>query len=179
MHYGQIFDADVANGPGFRVSVFVSGCRNHCPGCFQPETWDFNYGKEWDLDVIQRVVEMLRPDHIRGLTVLGGDPFEPENMFQVLQLMTYIRGTYRNKDIWVYTGYTYEYLRNIEQSHPQVNQALVDSMLSCIDVLVDGPFIESQKDLTLTFRGSRNQRLIDLRAMREIGNLNDIQLWKE
>lgn len=179
MHYGQIFDADVANGPGFRVSVFVSGCRNHCPGCFQPETWDFNYGKEWNDDVMRRVVEMLCPGHIRGLTVLGGDPFEPENIFQVTQLMTHVRNAYQNKDIWVYTGYTYEYLRNIQRYHPSVDQSLVDSMLSCIDVLVDGPFVEAQKDLTLTFRGSRNQRLINLRAMRETGNLNEIRLWEE
>ena len=162
MNYGRINKTDTANGTGVRVSLFVSGCRNRCKSCFQPETWDFNYGEEFTLKTFIEIDNALDPDYIDGLTILGGDPFEPENIEMVTAICESIRRVNPGKTIWIYTGYLYEDLRGLE-------------IMRYIDVLVDGPFIESKKDISLQFRGSSNQRIIDVRATRRFGT---ITLWK-
>ena len=159
MYYGTIKNFDVADGPGCRVSLFVSGCRNHCPGCFNQETWDFHYGQEFTAETEQMILQALAPDYIQGLSLLGGDPFEPENQRELLRLLRSVKSAFPKKDIWAYTGYTLERLRNAE-GHPRCE--VTDEMLSMIDILVDGPFIEARKNISLRFRGSDNQRIIDL-----------------
>lgn len=150
MHYGGIKKCDIANGPGVRVSLFVSGCRNHCRGCFNPETWDFDYGDPFTEKAEEEIVNALCPAWIQGLSILGGDPMEPENEAALLPLLIRIREELPDKDIWIYTGYRFEDVK--------------DSLLiPFADVIVDGPFIEREKDISLPFRGSRNQRIIDLR----------------
>ena len=149
MHYSIIKKCDIANGPGVRVSLFVSGCRNHCKGCFQPETWDFNFGQPFTRETENEIIEALRPAWIQGLTVLGGDPMEPENKEGLLTFLKRLRMELPDKDIWLYTGYLWEDVSN-------------EPILNFVDVLVDGPFIEAEKDAGLAFRGSRNQRIIHL-----------------
>lgn len=154
---------DIADGPGVRVSLFVSGCRNHCPGCFQPETWAFDYGDPYT-DVTQKLLlSLLNHSWIQGLTLLGGDPMEPENQQALLSLAQEVKRQCPTKDIWLYTGYTWDEVRG-------------SLLLPYIDVLVDGKFIESQKDLTLLFRGSSNQRLIDVQKSLQ---RNEVVLWDE
>lgn len=150
MNYAAIKKADIANGPGVRVSLFVSGCRNHCPGCFNPETWDFDYGEPFTKQTEEELIMALRPSWIQGLSILGGDPMEPENQEALLPFLRHVKEELPEKDIWLYTGYCIE----------DVTGSL---LLSYVDVLVDGPFIEAEKDISLAFRGSRNQRIIDLR----------------
>ena len=150
MNYAAIKKADIANGPGVRVSLFVSGCRNHCPGCFNPETWDFDYGEPFTKQTEEELIMALRPSWIQGLSILGGDPMEPENQEALLPFLRRVKEELPEKDIWLYTGYCIE----------DVAGSL---LLSYVDVLVDGPFIEAEKDISLAFRGSRNQRIIDLR----------------
>lgn len=162
MNYGRINKTDIANGPGVRVSLFVSGCRNRCKGCFQPETWDFNYGETFTEDVFREIYEAMSPDHITGLTILGGDPMEPENIEMVTLISKNIKDWFPDKTIWIYTGYLYEDLKDL-------------AIMRYIDVLIDGPFIESKKDISLQFRGSSNQRIIDIPATRKSG---DIKLWR-
>ena len=150
MNYGKIIRNDIANGPGLRVSLFVSGCRNHCKGCFQPETWDFDYGRPFTRETEDEIIAALRPSWIQGLSILGGEPMEPENQEALRPFLERVRAELPDKDIWVYSGYTYETLSR-------------SRLLSPVDVLVDGPFIEAEKDISLTFRGSRNQRIIRLK----------------
>ena len=159
MYYGTIKNFDIADGPGCRVSLFVSGCRNHCPGCFNQETWDFHYGQEYTAETEQMILQALAPDYIQGLSLLGGDPFEPENQRELLRLLRSVKSAFPKKNIWAYTGYTLEKLQNAE-GHPRCEAT--DEMLSMIDILVDGPFIEAKKNISLRFRGSENQRIIDL-----------------
>lgn len=163
MYYGNIKKHDIADGPGVRVSLFVSGCRHHCKGCFNSETWSFTYGQPYTEDTEKEIMEALRPDYIAGLTVLGGEPFEPENQREVVKLLKKVRETYPQKNIWCYTGYLYDV--DLTEGG-KVYTEVTDEMLSCIDVLVDGEFVEAEKDLTLKFRGSRNQRLISLHQNR-------------
>lgn len=158
MNYGGIIKNDIANGPGVRVSLFVSGCRNHCPGCFQPETWDFGYGEPFTKKTETEIMKALRPSWIQGLSILGGDPMEPENRRALLPLLKRIRVFLPEKDVWLYTGYVYETVKDAE-------------ILKWVDVVVDGPFIEAEKDISLSFRGSRNQRII--RRERKGGTEND------
>ena len=160
MYYGEIKNCDIANGIGVRVTLFVSGCRNHCPGCFQPETWDFAYGKPFTEETQAYLLELLKPEYINGLTLLGGDPFEPENQRALLPFLHRVKETYPNKDIWAYTGYTWEELTS--GTH-RVSTADTPDMLRLIDFLVDGPFIQSQKNIRLRFCGSDNQRIIDVK----------------
>lgn len=159
MNYGEIKRTDVANGPGVRVSLFVSGCTHYCKGCFNSEAWDFNYGKPYTEQVEEEILQALRPDFIKGLTILGGEPMEEVNRLSVLGLMKKVKEQFPEKDIWCYTGYEYEkdLLRWILEGRSEVAQ-----MLQYIDVLVDGEFVETRKNLSLTFRGSENQRLIDI-----------------
>lgn len=158
MNYAAIKPCDIANGPGVRVSLFVSGCTHHCPGCFQPETWDFNYGQPYTVDVAAQVLQMLAPDYIEGLTLLGGEPMEPANREALLPLVRAVRKQYPNKTIWCYSGYVFEQLRAGNPGPADTAQEL----LSLLDVLVDGPFVEAKKDLGLRFRGSSNQRLVSV-----------------
>ena len=173
MHYGEIKNCDIANGIGVRVSLFVSGCTNHCEGCFQPETWDFNYGNDFTEETENRILEMLAPDYICGLTVLGGEPFEPENQRVLVDFLRKVRRKYPEKSIWCFTGFTLEMLET-EGTHCHCEAT--EEMLSLIDVLVDGRFDKSEKNISLRFRGSENQRLIDLNLTRECGTLT---LWNE
>ena len=154
MNYGAVKKTDIANGPGVRVSLFVSGCRNHCSGCFQPETWDFDYGEPFTEENENEIIEALSPSWIQGLSVLGGDPMEPENQVALLPFLRRVKETMPDKDIWLYTGYLLESVG-------------MSPLLSYADVVVDGPFIEAEKDLSLAFRGSRNQRIIYLRKGEE------------
>ena len=150
MNYAEIKKVDIANGPGVRVSLFVSGCRNHCKGCFNPETWDFDYGRPFTRATEDEIIEAVRPSWIKGLSILGGEPTEEENAAVLIPFLKRVRAALPDKDIWLYSGYTYEALRDKE-------------ILTLVDVLVDGPFLLEQKDAGLAFRGSRNQRIIDLR----------------
>lgn len=173
MHYGEIKNCDIANGIGVRVSLFVSGCTNHCEGCFQPETWDFNYGNDFTEETENRILEMLAPNYICGLTVLGGEPFEPENQRVLVDFLRKVRRKYPEKSIWCFTGFTLEMLET-EGTHCHCE--VTEEMLSLIDVLVDGRFDKNKKNISLRFRGSENQRLIDLNLTRECGTLT---LWNE
>ena len=160
MNYATIKNYDIADGPGVRVSLFVSGCRHHCKGCFNAETWDFRFGQPYTKETQAEILDYLKPDYIQGFTLLGGEPFEPENQVELVHLLREIRQTYPKKDIWCYTGYLYD-VDLIKGG--KVFTDVTQEMLSYIDVLVDGEFIEAEKDLSLEFRGSRNQRIIDLR----------------
>ena len=171
MYYGQIKTCDIANGPGVRTTLFVSGCRHHCEGCFQPETWDFEYGKPFDRDAMAAVLAALRPDWISGLSILGGDPMEPENQKALLPFLHDVRWLRPDKTIWLYTGDVYEELLD----GPRRTE-WTDSILACVDVLVDGPFVEDLKNITLRFRGSENQRIIDMNATRAVG---EVRLWDD
>lgn len=157
MYYGKMNPLDIANGPGVRVSLFVSGCRNHCKGCFQPETWAFDYGQPFDNYAWKKLFELLENPHVAGLSILGGDPMEPENRGPVLDICKAVRKRFGDsKSIWIWTGYLWEDIRN-------------EAVLKYIDVLVDGPFIEAERDLSLFYRGSRNQRVIDIPKSLERG----------
>ena len=168
MYYSVIKNCDIANGPGVRVVLFVSGCRHHCPGCFQPQTWDFSYGQPFTAETEERLLQMLSPSYINGLTLLGGEPFEPENQRCLVPFLRRVRSAYPDKTIWGFSGFTYEELTT-EGTHPRCE--VTDEMLSLLDVLVDGRFVEELKDISLRFRGSSNQRLIDLNASRAVGAL--------
>ena len=159
MNYGTIKKNDIANGVGVRVSLFVSGCTHHCPGCFNEEAWDFGFGKPFTGETEEEILDALAPDYIEGLTLLGGEPFEPENQKELAGLLKRVRETYPDKDIWCYTGYLYDV--DLPEGG-RVHTEVTEEMLSYIDVLVDGEFIEEEKDVTLVFRGSRNQRIIEL-----------------
>ena len=169
MNYGIIRNVDVANGEGVRVSLFVSGCPHRCKGCFNPETWDFSYGQPFGEEQIQTILNCLRPAHIRGLSLLGGEPLAPENQPAVLELVKRVKETFPQKDIWCYTGYLFEPL-----AAGRVG-ALSRQLLERMDILVDGPFVEEKKDLNLRFRGSSNQRIIRLRPSLERG---EVCLWE-
>ena len=194
MYYGEIKKVDIANGPGVRVSLFVSGCTHHCEGCFNPETWDFRYGKEYTEETQAEILEALAPAHIAGLTVLGGEPMEPVNQRVLLLLYRAVRETLPEKTIWVYSGYTLdrEIMSSLpagealpEDAAPSAEHAagkpfrsahceVTDEILSLIDVLVDGEFVLAQKDLSLQFRGSRNQRLTDVRQSLKTGSVVEV-----
>ncbi len=151
-----------------RVTLFVSGCTNRCEGCFQPQTWDFNYGKPFTKETEDEIIEMLRPDYIKGLTLLGGEPFEPDNQRALLPFVKRVKEIYPDKNIWAFTGFTLEKLWE-QEPHPRCEAT--DELLSMVDVLVDGRFEKDKKNLMLKFRGSENQRLIDMNATRERGEI--------
>ncbi len=161
MNYAVIKKTDTANGPGVRVSLFVSGCTHHCKGCFNSETWDFNYGMPYTEETENEIIDALSPAYIRGLSLLGGEPLEPANRTVLLGLLKRVRSLYPHKDVWCYTGYDFEkdLLVWMEEG-----RADVEELLSLIDVLVDGEFVEEKKNLRLAFRGSENQRLLDVPA---------------
>lgn len=159
MYYGEIKNCDIANGEGVRVTLFVSGCTNHCEHCFQPQTWDFAYGQPFTEETEARLLEMLRPDYINGLTLLGGEPMEPENQRVLLPFVRRVREMYPDKTVWCFSGFTWEELHS-QGSHPRCEAT--EEFLRQLDVLVDGRFVEALKDISLRFRGSANQRLIDV-----------------
>ncbi len=159
MNYATIKFYDVANGTGVRVSLFVSGCRHHCKGCFNAETWDFAYGEPYTQEIEDSIIEGLKPDYITGLSLLGGEPFEPENQPALTALLRRVKTELPEKTIWCYTGYTYG--TDLAEGG-SVFTDVTKEMLSYIDILVDGEFIEEQRDLMLRFRGSRNQRILTL-----------------
>jgi len=168
MHYGEIKNCDIANGEGVRVSLFVSGCTNHCEHCFQPQTWDFEYGQPFTAETEEYLLSLLTPDYISGLTLLGGEPFEPANQAVLLPFLRRVREQLPKKNIWAFSGFTYEELTTPgSYCHCQATEEI----LSMVDVLVDGRFVEELKDISLRFRGSSNQRLIDMNATRQAGQI--------
>ncbi|MGN0443266.1 MAG: anaerobic ribonucleoside-triphosphate reductase activating protein [Acutalibacteraceae bacterium] len=168
MNYCNIKNCDIANGTGVRVSLFVSGCRNHCKGCFQKETWDFSYGEKFTKETEDKILKMLAPTYINGLTILGGEPFEEENQRALLPFVKRVRAAYPEKDIWVFSGYTLEEMLT-EGMRPGCE--VTSEFLSLIDILVDGRFEEDKKNISLKFRGSENQRIIDLKKSAETGEI--------
>lgn len=173
MNYCGIKKCDIANGVGVRVTLFVSGCTHHCKGCFQPETWDFAYGSEFTPETEAELFDALAPDYIRGLTLLGGEPFEPDNQRVLVGFLKKFRELYPTKDVWCYTGY----LLDEELLKPsRARCEVTDEMLSLINVLVDGEFKLEQKNISLKFRGSENQRIIDMKQTADTGK---IILWRE
>ena len=169
MHYGELKKCDIANGIGVRVTLFVSGCTNHCPDCFQPQTWDFGYGKEFTEDTKAEIFAELDKPFVNGLTVLGGEPFEPRNQRELLPLLREVKAKYPGKTIWCSTGFRLDDELLTDGSYPRCEAT--DAMLACIDVLVDGRFMKELKDISLQFRGSRNQRVIDMNRTRETGTI--------
>ena len=161
MNYGAIKKTDVADGIGVRGSLFVSGCRNHCPGCFQPETWNFDFGQPFTQETENEIIKALEPSFIAGFSLLGGEPFEPENQEVLAPFLEKIKKTYPKKDIWCWTGYILE--KDLQEGGRK-HTPFTDRMLACIDVLVDGPFIQEKRNLMLEFRGSENQRIIKLHS---------------
>ncbi len=161
MNYATIKWADVANGPGVRVSLFVSGCTHRCPGCFNREAWDFTYGQPFTQVEEDKILAALAPAHIKGLSLLGGEPFEPDNQRALLPFLRRVKGRFPDKEVWCYSGYT---LDGELWRESRARCECTDEMLSLIDVLVDGPFVEAEKDLNLRFRGSANQRILDVPA---------------
>lgn len=166
MNYATIKPRDIANGPGVRVSLFVSGCRRHCKNCFNPETWSFDYGKPFTQETIDEILHLLEPDYIRGLTVLGGEPFEPENQPAVLELTRQVKARFPGKEIWAFTGNRFDDDLLAKKCGPW---DVTEALLGTIDVLVDGAFVEELKDMGLRFRGSSNQRILDVPRSLEAG----------
>ena len=171
MNYATIKYHDISNGPGVRVSLYVSGCRNHCKGCFNPETWDFCYGEPFTKEVEDKIIEAVKPSYIKGFTLLGGDPFEPENAKVLAPFMKRLREIYPEKSFWCFTGYDFE--RDLLTGKQGDD---VIEILHTLDVLVDGRFVEEKKDLTLRFKGSSNQRTILVKKSLET---DEVVLWDE
>ena len=168
MNYATIKTHDIANGPGVRVSLFVSGCTHRCKDCFNQEAWDFDYGEPFDAAVMERILTLLEPGYIKGITYLGGEPMDPRNQAGILALTRKIKERFPQKSIWCFTGYVWDKL-------PQVD-GVTQELISCLDVLVDGPFVAEKKNLSLRFRGSENQRLIDIPKTLAAGQ---VVLWDE
>ena len=173
MNYAAIKNCDIANGPGVRVSLFVSGCTHRCPGCFNEVAWDFQYGEPFTEKTVESILAMLKPAYIRGLTLLGGEPFEPQNQGPVLELVRRIRQELPGKSIWAFSGYLFD--KDI-LSGRLGDWEITRELVGLLDVLVDGPFVQEKKNLSLRFRGSENQRLIDVSASLAAG---DIVLWQD
>lgn len=173
MNYADIKNIDVANGPGIRVSLFVSGCSHHCKGCFNPETWDFNFGQCFTEDKVEEILSLLEPSHIKGLSILGGEPLEYSNQAGLLPLLRRVKEKYPEKDIWCYTGYDFQ--KDVVD-RMMVNWPETKELITYIDILVDGKFEEDKKDLTLRFRGSSNQNIIDVQKSLKEGK---VCLWEE
>ena len=173
MNYGTIKNCDIANGPGVRVSLFVSGCTHRCKGCFNEVAWDFEYGEPFTQDTIDSILKMLEPPYVQGITLLGGEPFEPQNQGAIVDLLRQIKAKMPEKSVWAFSGYLFDKDIMAGKLGPK---EITQEFVSYLDVLVDGPFILEKKDLTLRFRGSSNQRLIDVPATLESG---EIVLWTD
>ena len=174
MYYGELKKCDIANGIGVRVTLFVSGCTNRCPDCFQPQTWDFHYGQPFTADTEAEIFAELDKPFIQGLTLLGGEPFEPANQRDLVPFLQKLREKYPTKNVWCFTGFRLDDELLAEGSYPRCE--VTDQMLACIDVLVDGRFDRDLKDISLQFRGSRNQRVIDMNKTRQTGQ---ITIWEK
>lgn len=172
MKYSEIKFCDIANGEGVRTTLFVSGCRLHCPGCFNQEAQDFASGDEFLPEVAERILQSLEPSYVDGLTLLGGEPMEPENQRGLVEFVELVKERFPDKGIWCFTGYVLDDLREGGRRHTDVT----DRLLACIDVLVDGPYVAALHDITLRFRGSSNQRIIDVPATRASG---EVCLWAD
>lgn len=168
MYYGNIKNYDIADGEGVRVTLFVSGCTNHCEGCFQQETWDFLFGKPYTEETEKELLDMLAPFFISGLTLLGGEPFEPENQKELVKLLRKVKTMYPEKTIWSYTGFVYD--KDLLKGQRKYTD-VTDEMLSYLDILVDGPFVLAKKNISIAFRGSENQRIIDMKKTLEKGDV--------
>ena len=168
MNYGEIKYCDIANGPGVRTSLFVSGCTHHCKNCFNEQTWDFNFGEEFTKEIEERILDSLKPEYITGFTLLGGEPFEPSNQKGVLPLLKAIKEKYPDKTIWIYSGYLFdkEIMAKMVGNVPETEE-----ILKLTDVIVDGRFVEELKSLSLRFKGSSNQRIIDVQASLNAGEV--------
>ena len=175
MNYGEIKWNSVENGTGTRVSIFVSGCRNHCPGCFNEPTWDFNYGKEFSFEVQNSIIEHCKEPYIHGVSILGGEPLEPENQEPLMAFLITFTLECPGKTVWLYTGFTWEELKSPEC---RARTEWLPSLLSYVDVMVDGRFVQAERDITLRFRGSRNQRIIDVQKT-ILSPTREVVLWKE
>lgn len=173
MNYAAIKNCDIANGPGVRVSLFVSGCTHHCKGCFNEVAWDFDYGTPFTQETIDSILQMLKPAYVKGITLLGGEPFEPQNQPDLVDLLRQIRASYPQKSIWAFSGYLFD--KDIQPGRLG-DPAITKEFLSYLDVLVDGRFVEEKKDLSLRFRGSSNQRIIDVPASLAAG---EVVLWQD
>ncbi|MBQ3145206.1 MAG: anaerobic ribonucleoside-triphosphate reductase activating protein [Clostridia bacterium] len=173
MKYAKIKRCDVANGPGVRVSLFVSGCNHHCKNCFNREAWDFNYGNDFTEKEENQIIEDLKPEHISGLSLLGGEPFERQNQEGLVPLVKKVKQTYPNKKIWCYTGFTFD-KQIIGEMIEQENRETTKDLLDNIDYIVDGRFVEELKDPKLRFRGSSNQRIIDVKKSLQ---QKEVVLW--
>lgn len=173
MNYAEIKYYDIANGVGTRTTLFVSGCSHHCDECFQPQTWNFDFGEPFTDEVADKIIESLEPSYVRGLTVLGGEPMEPENQRGLVDFLERVKAKYPNKTIWCFTGDLYE---NLIDSMNLRHTEVTDRILDCIDVLVDGPYEKENHDISLRFRGSSNQRLIDIPATRQA---SEVMLWQD
>ncbi len=171
MYYGNIKKNDIADGVGVRVTLFVSGCTHHCKNCFQPETWSFCYGQPFTEDTEKELLDALAPSWIAGLTLLGGEPFEPDNQRRLVPFLRKVREAFPQKTIWCYSGYEFEELTGQAEGTGRARCEATDEMLSLLNVLVDGEFVEEKKSITLKFRGSRNQRLIDVPASLQDGTV--------
>ncbi|EOS27072.1 anaerobic ribonucleoside-triphosphate reductase activating protein [Lachnospiraceae bacterium 3-1] len=181
MNYGEIKKTDIANGEGVRVSLFVSGCTHHCVGCFNKETWDFSYGRKFTKETEEELLKALSPSYIAGLTLLGGEPMEPENQRALLPFLQHVKEKFPRKDIWCYTGYLFDKeLQGMGRARCEVT----DEILSLVDVMVDGEFVQEKRNISLRFRGSENQRVIDVKKSLADGTVvmkNGIQpaAWQE
>ncbi len=169
MNYGEIKTIDIANGTGVRTTLFVSGCTHHCEGCFNSDTWDFNYGKPFTKEVEDEIIESLRPAYVTGLTVLGGEPMEVANQRALRPFLQRVKTLLPDKTIWIYSGYLWDEINDVDNKRCHGDDT--DTILSLIDILVDGEFVLGLKDITLNFRGSSNQRIIDVKASREEGKI--------
>lgn len=176
MNYGEIKNYDIANGEGVRVSLFVSGCTHHCKNCFNAETWSFEYGKPFTKETEDYIIECLSPSYIDGLSLLGGEPFEPQNQSALLPFLKRVRNEFPNKTIWCYTGYLFD-KELLGESRARCEHT--DEMLSLIDVIVDGEFVQDLYDISLSFRGSSNQRIIDVKKTLETGEISLHRLMSE
>lgn len=173
MNYATIKNCDIANGPGVRVSLFVSGCTHHCKGCFNEVAWDFDYGQPFTQETVDSILAMLKPAYVKGITLLGGEPFEPQNQPALVAMLRQIKAKYPEKSVWAFSGYLFD--KDIQPGKlgdPEVTK----EFLSYLDVLVDGRFVEEKRDLTLRFRGSSNQRIIDVPASLAAG---EVVLWQD
>ena len=173
MNYATIKNCDIANGPGVRVSLFVSGCTHRCKGCFNAVAWDFDYGQPFTQRTIDEILAMLAPDYVKGITLLGGEPFEPENQPAILDLLRQVKKQYPDKSVWAFSGYLFD--KDILSGRLGPRE-ITEEYVSYVDVLVDGPFVEEKKDLSLRFRGSSNQRIIDVPASLPKG---EVVLWED
>ena len=173
MNYATIKNCDIANGPGVRVSLFVSGCTHRCPGCFNEVAWDFEYGQPFTEETMEMILKMMEPAHIKGLTLLGGEPFEPQNQPALVELLRRVKAKYPQKSIWAFSGYLFDQDILAWRLGPR---EITEEFLSYLDVLVDGPFVQAKKNLSLRFRGSENQRLINVPESLRRG---EVVLWQD